>query len=293
MHRGPRLFIFGFACMGLAQAQADWRFAHPNADMRMTVNVQAVLKAPALTGMLRQKEQPAQVQLGLDLLSSVDRISISARQTGKDQDVLVLVTGSFDPSSIQALFPSSGASQVKQVGPHAILIGEGESFTQAVQRMAGLAPVGPSGELEQSDIWLAGSAALMSLQQVLPMAPPAFKAMRAFSFGLNLGDSPELNVVLNADGADGAAQMLSALRDILGPPGQALEGRQDGAKIRLHFLLPPEVMRAAQSQAASSSFAEQLQPLMGMLGLAGAAPANGGKIMIYGLDDGPREVKTK
>ena len=73
--------------------------------------------------------------------------------------------------------------------------------------------------------------------------------------------------------------------------------------MRLHLLVPPEMMQFAQSQAASGSFAAQLQPLMGMLGLPGsssAAPAkappppdNGGKILIYGLDDGPREVKTK
>ena len=62
-------------------------------------------------------------------------LAISSRQTGKDQDVLVLVTGSFDPYSIQALFPSRGASQVKQLGPRMILIGEGESFAQAVERM--------------------------------------------------------------------------------------------------------------------------------------------------------------
>ena len=308
MHRGARLLIIGFACIGLAQAQADWRFAHPNADVRMSVNVQAVLKAPAVTQALKQqgKEQPPQVQLILGLLSSVDRISISARQNGKDlkdSDVLVLVTGSFDPPAIQSLFPSKGAGQVKQVGPHAILVGEGASFAQAVQRMAGAAAERPADELDQSDIWIAGSSALMASQQTAPI-PPALKAMRMFSFGMNLGDSPEINVVLGAVDSPGAAQMLSAIREMLGPSGKALEAKLDGAKVRMHVVLPPELMRFAQSQAASGSLSEQLQPFMGMLGLPGssgsaapakapAPPSNGGKIMIYGLDDGPREVKTK
>jgi len=284
MHRGARLFIFGLVLAGLAQAQADWRFAHPDADVRMSVNVQAVLKAPAVTEILRQKDQPAQVQTILALLSSVDRISISARQTGQDQDVLALVTGSFDPSLIQPLFPSNGSGQVKQVGPHAILIGEGVSFTQAVQRMTGAAAAGSSDELERSDVWIAGKMA---------QAPPAFQAMQAFSFGLNLGDSPEMNVVVDATDSAGAVQALIVLREILRPLGPALEAKQDGPKVRLHFLLPPEMLRFAQAQAASGSFGSQLQPLMGMLGLAGTPPANGGKIMIYGLDEGPREVKTK
>ncbi len=228
-----------------------------------------------MTEMLRQKEQPAQLQLVLGLLSSVDRISISYRQTSsaplasKDSDVLVLVTGSFDPSSIQSFFPSKGASQVRQVGPHAILIGEGASFAQAVLRMVSEAPAGPSDELEQSDIWIAASPAVMDSQQ-MASAPPAFKAMRTFFFGMNLGDSPEMNVVLSAADADGGGQILNALREMAGPLGPALEGKLDGAKVRLHFPLPPEMMRFAQAQAASGSLAQQLQPLMGMLGLAAA-----------------------
>jgi hypothetical protein len=116
-----------------------------------------------------------------------------------------------------------------------------------------------------------------------------------------LGAAPEMNVILGAADSNGAGQMLRAVRQMLGPAGQALDGKQDGAMVRLHLLLPPEMMRFAQAQAASGSFAEQIQPLMGLLGLPSSSgpakapplPANGGKIMIYGLDDGPREVKTK
>jgi hypothetical protein len=320
MHRGVRLLMSGFGFIGLVQAQADWRFAHPKADMRMSVNLQAVLKSPAVAEALKKagtgpKDQAMQIQLALGLLSTVDRISISARQgatgslTGKDSDVLVLVTGSFDPQMIQSFFPSKGTSQVKQVGPHAVLIGEGPSFAQAVQRMAGEMTSRPADELEQSDIWIAGSSALMSQPATTPSnIPPAFKAMRAFSLGVNLGDSPEANVVLSAADAGSAAQMLTAFRAMLAPLTQApqaamleqaLQMKQDGSKVRIHFLPPPEVMRFAQAQAASVSYAEQLQPLLGMMGMTPGPkkdppqPANGGKIMIYGLDDGPHEVKTK
>ena len=110
--------------------------------------------------------------------------------------------------------------------------------------------------------------------------------------------------MIGATDSPGAAQLLSAIREMLGPPGKALEAKLDGAKIRMHYVLPPEMMRFAQSQAASVSFADQLQPFMGMLGLPGSSgaappakapppPSNGGKIMIYGLDDGPRESKDQ
>src|SRR5580704_13284257 len=45
MLRGARLLIFGLTTVGLLNAQADWGFAHPNADMRISVNLQAVMKS--------------------------------------------------------------------------------------------------------------------------------------------------------------------------------------------------------------------------------------------------------
>jgi hypothetical protein len=341
MLRGMRLLVFGLTAIGFSQAQADWRFAHPNADVRISVNLQAVMKSPPIVELVKKaqsgpKDQAAQMQFALGLLSSVDRISISARQIGAatpakkaqaagDTDVLAFVTGSFDPAFIQSFFPSTGTSRVKQIGPHSILIGEGASFDQAVLRMAGSPSAGPSDELEQSDIWFSGNAAVMSQPSTSQAMPPAFKAMRAFSFGMNLGDSTELSMILTANDAAGASQMLKAVRESLGPLTQApqaaamleqaLQIKQDGARLRLHFVAPPELMRMAQAQAASGSFAQQLQPLMGMMGLPGgsatassaaaqgpkgtvrtpivADPPSNGKIMIYGLDDGPHEVKSK
>jgi len=329
MLRGVRLLIFGLtACV--ASAQVDWRFAHPNADLRVNVNLQAVLKSPAVAEMVKKaqagpKDQAAQMQFVMGLLSSVDRVSISARQLSakaKEPDVLVLIAGRFDPASLQSMFPSTGTSHVKQVGPHEVLIGEGASFNQALQRLAGPPVPGLSDELEQSDIWFAGNAALMSQPAASQSVPPAFRAMRAFSFGMNLTDSTELNVILTAADAAGASQMLQSFRESMAPLtqtpqaaamlAQALDMKQDGAKVRVHFVAPPELMRMAQAQAASGSFAQQLQPLMGMMGLPGASnaapaqnprstvrtptiadPPSTGKIMIYGLDDGPHEVKTK
>jgi hypothetical protein len=330
MLRGVRLLIFGLTVAGLASAQADWRFAHPNADVRVSVNLQAVLKSPAVAEMVKKaqtgpKDQAAQMQFALGLLSSVDRVSLSVRQIGaqaKDPDVLVLIEGRFDPASLQSMFPSKGTSHVKQVGPHAVLIGEGASFNQAVQRLAGPPTAGLSDELEQSDIWFSGNSALLSQPAASQSVPPAFRAMRAFSFGMNLSDSTELNLILTAADAAGASQMLQSFRESMGPLTQtpqaaamieqALQMKQDGAKVRVHFVAPPELMRMAQAQAASGSFAQQLQPLMGMFGMPGASsaapvqnprttvrtpaiadPPSTGKIMIYGLDDGPHEVKNK
>ena len=310
------LLLLASVCWG--QSTTDWRFAHPDADLRLSVNFKAVM--PALAGAIGQSqlqappEQQEKIREILGILSTVDRISISARQkTAKDTDALVLVTGDFDAKRIQEFFPSSSAGQVRQVGPRAVLLGEGASFTQAVRRMAGPAVAAP-GEFEHSDVWLEAGPAILRRQQS-PQTPPAFRDVQSFSLGLNLTESPEINLMVRATDAQAAQQLLAAVQGMMAltlPSGKetdalqrALQMRQDGDRIRVHFVAPPELMRAAQAQAASGALANQLQPLLGMLGVQGAAPApaaraaepqvtvpdTGGKIIIYGLDNGPREVK--
>src|SRR5689334_22735156 len=122
------VLVLGLACVSWAQSPADWRFAHPDPDLRLSVNLQALLKSAAVANAIRQAsaqappEQVAKIQEILGVLSSIERISVSARQkTPKDSDALVLVTGNFDPKWLQEFFPSKGTSQVRQVGPHAVL----------------------------------------------------------------------------------------------------------------------------------------------------------------------------
>jgi hypothetical protein len=86
----------------------------------------------------------------------------------------------------------------------------------------------------------------------------------------------------------------------------------DGASVRLHFVVPPELVALAQQQVASAGSTQgglptQLAPLLGGFGRGGFAPGkpspgaiapepppqNGGKIVIYGLDDGPKVIPPK
>jgi hypothetical protein len=87
--------------------------------------------------------------------------------------------------------------------------------------------------------------------------------------------------------------------------------------VRMHMVIPPELVAMAQQQAmaASAGLPAQLAPLLGGLGIGGSAAAsksaagpkpasspkpaavateppaqNGGKVKIYGLDDGTKEI---
>jgi hypothetical protein len=329
------LLLLGFCSLALAQAppETDWRFADPDADIKTSLNVQALLNSPAIAKAIEQgkaqaKNNTMQIELVLALLKTVDRISVSVRQkagpggnAAGDMDVLVQVTGSFDPQLIAGFFPSTGTSKVKVVGPHTILIGEGDSFTAAQERMYG-APV-PVDELEQSDLWVSASSRFLDEQMSgvgHQATPPFLKGFRGLSMGLNFGVAPEINLLLTASDAAGAGEMLKIFQDGIaqvapmyptaGAAAKAMVLTQDGSRLRLHFVVPPELVAMAQQQAASGDLAAQLAPLLGGLGTGGLGPAtptkrpagaitpvpppqNGGKIIIYGLDDGPKELPAK
>jgi hypothetical protein len=81
---------------------------------------------------------------------------------------------------------------------------------------------------------------------------------------------------------------------------------QRGSELRMHLVIPPEVVAMAQQQATTAmkdgGFAGQLAPLLGAFGIGPSSnPAPGrltpppparhdGSIKIYGLDDGPKEI---
>jgi hypothetical protein len=327
------ILAFASAVHAQGTTPTDWRFAQPDAEVRLSINLKTFLNSPVVAAMKQQapKESQAQIGMVLAMLSTIDRVSISARQTppqaGKpssaaDADALILINGAFDASFLKGMFGAGSAQQAKQVDAHTVLIGQGASLDAAMARLSGKAPAMPADELEQSDLWVGGDVARLSQQQGQPSVP-GLENLRTFSLGMNTGENVDFSLILTTTDAPAAQGMSKMIHDLLAQAGQApetaamlakaLDIRQDGAKLRLHFVPPPEMIKAAQEQASSAdlgSSLSSLQPLLGMLGIGGgpaaasSAPApratplvppqdHGGKIMIYGLDGGPKEVKPE
>jgi hypothetical protein len=334
------LFLLGFCSLALAQTPSgpaaangsavDWRFAHPDADMKMSLNLQALLNSPAIAKAIDQGKSQAggnamQIELAMAMLKTVDRISLSVHQKapaagkaapGSDVDVLVQVTGAFDSQLIAGLFPSTGSSKVKVVGPHTLLIGDGDSFAQAAERMKSGAPV-PNDELEKGDIWFSASSSFLAQQagtsSPIGNTPPALQGLRRLSLGLNLSEAPELNMLLTATDSKAATEMLTMfqagagqlaqLNATAGDAAKTLTMKQEGSNIRLHLVVPAELVALAQQQVSSGALPSQLAPLLGGFGMGAFGgskpstavtpeppPQNGGKIVIYGLDGGPKQM---
>lgn len=311
------LLALSFCAHAIAQsAPVDWRFAHPNADVKMTVDVQALLKCDAVTKAIEQfkaqpNANPAQIELGLAIARSIDRIAISARQpSSTDTDALVMVSGSFDPSLITGFFPSTGKSKVKAIGPHTILIGEGDSFAGAVERISGT-PAVEAADPDPSDIWIEVSGAVIAKQAGQP-GLPMLQGLRNVAIGLKLNDPPEFNIALTAADEAASGELVNTLQQAilaaplafpaLGSAGKALSVKQDGSNVRVHFVVPPELLALAQQQAQSANLPPQFAPLLSAFGVSpkgpaqpdvaprAAQPKNDGKVKIFGLDGGPKEI---
>jgi hypothetical protein len=326
------LLLLSCSCLAMAQSPADWRFAQPDADIKASVNLQTLLKSDPVAKAIDQvkaqyKDNAAQIDLVLAMLRTVDRVSVSGIQKGpNDVDALAEVTGTFDPQLVTGFFPSTGSAKVKVVGPHTILIGEGDSFNAAVDRMGGSGPAAVAADdLANSDIWIEAGANFMAKQSGQTL-PPMFQDLRDVALGLTFSDSPVFDMVLTSSSEDGAQKLLGTLNILnsaaAGSPQAAglaknLKLVQDGAKIKMHLVIPPEAVAMIQEQAKAAASGgnvpPQLAPLLGMLGLGGAsaagthpavgasapprpngaiapAPQNGGTIKIYGLDDGTKEI---
>ncbi len=312
------LLLLGVCSYATAQSSpVDWRFAHPDADVKMTVDVQALLKCDAVTKALDQfkaqaKDNAAQIELGLAIARSIDRVAVSARQPGSnDTDALVLVSGSFDPSLITGFFPKTGKSKVKAIGPHSILIGEGDSFDGAVERISGT-PAAAAADPDPSDIWIEVSGALIAKQSGQP-GLPVLQGLQNVAIGLKLNDPPEFNIALTAADEAASGELFKTLQQAvmaaplafpaLGSAGKALSVKQDGSNVRVHFVVPPELLALAQQQAQSANLPPQLAPLLSAFGMGPkdtaqtdvaqpntAQPKNDGKVKIFGLDGGPKEI---
>jgi hypothetical protein len=268
----------------------------------------------------------AKIDMILKMVGSIERVQISLRSTQmkNDPDYLVLVTGNLDPMVRQMLMqPTLGAQAAsREVSPNAILIGKAASMDQAVRRMSGAPSSFVAGGLSSSDLWIAGDVGLLQGATNGPL-PPGIDSVKRFELGLNSRDPVELNVNLSMLNEDGAEKLLAMYNLFAAQAAQTPDVAafvnlskidRQGSEIHFRFAAPVAMlqsqMRSAVGGAGALSAGGGLPALLGMLGMsspaspaaspapaaqpapvaAPVAPEKPGKIMIYGLDDGPHEV---
>lgn len=260
----------------------NWRFADPAADGLIGFNfgkLTGSLLARSLVTQMTANQGLAgsEVKKIFDGLSGVDQVVLSVREN----QVVAIVTGSRADSKLPAL--DKGWKAVPVVG-NAMLIGNAEAVDQAVQRIGSEAQLGDLARLGaerqvNSDFWAVGSGTLAG-----PQAVDA--GLKRFSLIAWVQERVTSEVAFE----------FSEIKDVKALPkwATALDGvRVDGNVI--FGRLSMETGEVSQfAQFSGSPLGQRLGGLMQTarnLPIRDASAAVRSKPVIYGLDDGPREVK--
>ncbi|MEP6535168.1 MAG: hypothetical protein ABJF23_07625 [Bryobacteraceae bacterium] len=297
----PRAVVVSPAPAMIVLGEPDWRFAHPRADLLGSINVTGLIRSPLVRMLLTELSSSggltaADVGSALSRASEIEKFSISVRA----KDILVLMTGTLD--SLESLAKPGGNMSFHRVSADSILVGTEPSLSEAMRRLASPAtpPLGLAVRAKEltrrNDFWLTGSPAFLAAFG----NKTSGATIRDFTFSLLLRDPLRLDMVLNTLTAADAQRMFTLYQQ--NTRGKAGPGQQsatvEGAAIHLVYTLQETEARAGLREFLSSAGGKQIGALLaaGKQGGRESAPASAestGKVVIHGLEGGPREIPLK
>jgi hypothetical protein len=278
---------------------ADWSFAHPDATLVGAIKPRAILDSPLLTFVtedLGMADVNTKLMMGLvrATLGSVNEIRFSLQDNGtKEPDVIALVSGSFDEGLLSAL--AQQKAKVRRIDANTILLGNGPSLDKAAARVARTgASLRPrvslvSEAMEASDFWLSGQLPEM------PMTAQLRTMLRGLALGLTVRDDLAAAFDLHAANAEQAQALVRETHSAeakMPPLYQGLlQSYVDGNTAHFRITVPRQILLDAVKNRAIPGMPGQEQPRLERLAPPLLeAPAQPKKVVIQGLDSGPREI---
>lgn len=260
----------------------DWRFADPNADLLIGFNFSGVATSPLTRGVIvqlgaQQGLSAAEIDEIVDRIGDIDQVAISVR----NNQTVALITGHVAETPMQA--PEAGVKFV-QLSANAILMGHTEAVNWAQFRM------NFNGDLPEL---VQQAAARQRSSELWAIAAPGLAGPQAYNSPLRriyltvwLRERLISDVAFEFNGVPNQA-MLNKFKSDLGTT--TLEGNT--AHIRMSMESSELNQKLAQIRAGALG-----QPLAALIEAARSLPAKDTSVpkrtkpVIYGLDDGPREV---
>jgi len=268
-------------------AGIDWRFADPSADALAVLNfgklpassvAQSVIGQVASSQSASKGLSPAEAQAIFRALSGVNQVALSVRA----DTLLILVAG----RPADAILPALEAGwKSMAVGENALLIGPAAAVDQASQRLSTYAALGEFPQTAQqrtagSEFWIAGSAKLAGQEAVSA-------GVKRFELTASLGDRLTSDAVFQFDGAPDPM----AIRTWLTTLGDA---QLEGNAVRARMSMDADETRRNPARIGLSPLGRGLGVFIQAaryLPVRDTATTVHTKPVIYGLDNGPREVK--
>jgi hypothetical protein len=274
----------------------DLRFAHPQPDMIVGINVSSLLKSRITRTILeelasRQGLNGTDLGAMLEAVGDVDQICVSV----KGADYLLMLTGRLN-SIPDGSRPGQNVRFLRVAGDK-ILAGSEASLADATRRMADPARIGTRMQRilavsEGSDFWVSGTpAALTAYQQNMSRT----SGVTHFGVGLSLNADLRMNIVLDTISAEVAQHMATTAQQ---HPEPNTTVSVAGRSVRMNIILDEATLKTGMANVFAGPFGKQLVPMLASVRslskpAAAAQPttAPSNKVMIFGLEDGPKEVK--
>lgn len=282
----------------------DWRFADPIATMIGGIDLESLAQSKIVRGAVAQllANVPGS-QSALDnfsIASGVRRALFSLRDGAAEPSVLVLLSGQLDEKDLARAL--DGKLQVRRVDLENVLVGTGPELEAAVARMGrpAVASVVPAVYesktlVDGHDIWIAGRIPRM------PQTASVASAIHGFALGLSLRKDLRLDASVDTANVQMAQEIVEKARasqkEI--PEGTSLDVTAQGNVVQMRFAMDGEKLSEALTKAMPTpGFSEMFSSLglspaaqKGTASQKPVAPAPARKsAVIYGLEDGPREV---
>jgi len=264
-------------------AGIDWRFADPSADALAVLDCRNLSASSLALNLINQLGadqglSQAEVQSIFRGLSAVDHVALSVRENR----IVLMVTGRSRDSILLA--PETGWKAMPLEGS-AVLIGHADAVDQAAQRIANPTPLGEFASMARqhpidSDFWTVGSARLAGEEAVKA-------GVKRFSLTASMRDRLTSDTAFEFDAVPDASAIQTWLKTL---PDAKVEGNSVHARMSL------EPIETGQNpgRIAASLFGQRLGAIVQSARYLPARESTTTvhtRPVIYGLDDGAREVQ--
>jgi hypothetical protein len=275
--------------------ELDWRFAHPHPDLLIGMDLESLLGSELMRSLLRQwagklGATPKEQDQMLAGLGDAKRILISIY----NKDMLAMMVGNIRnlPQG-----PQAGGLQFTRLSEETALMGtEGGSFGALTRLKLQALPNPQQDEAKLMartyDFWVWGRADRLA---GLGAGANGNTPVKKIKLGVSFRDGFNLQMILETPDGSSAAHLLAEMQK--GAPS-GMVGGVEGNSVRYAMVLDRDAALQRFAGFMTDSVGKQFAPLIAAArqmsaGHGVGARPSAGKIVIDGLDDGPKEVPVK
>ena len=271
--------------------EVDWRFAHPHPDLLIGVDLESLMGSELMRTLLRDwagklGATPKEQDQMLAGLGNTKRVLISIL----NKDILAMMVGNVGNLPVG---PQAGGLQFTRLSEDTALMGsQGGSFGALTRMKLQALPNAQQDEAKLMartyDFWVWGRADhLAGLGQGMSGNTPVKK----IKMGVTFREGFNFQMILDTPDSASAARLLEGMQK--GTP-HGMRGAVEGNSVRYAMVLDRDAALQRFAGFMTDSLGKQFAPLIAaarQMSARQAVPARpAGKIVIDGLDDGPKEV---